>query len=155
MAEIALIICVVSSLSASMGGGFYMFKKEQENAAKEELIAEKKASPYVTVYTECDYKGDEHVIGKPENSGDVFVKADITAGANKPFKSMIVPAGFSVDTYPNENKGGAKLTLGGPSDQKCTSIKSMVVTKVGAGDMITTDTGDCDPSRPGGCEITI
>ena len=61
-----------------------MFKKEQENAAKEELIAEKKASPYVTAYTECDYKGDEHVIGKPENSGDVFVKSDITAGANKP-----------------------------------------------------------------------
>ena len=151
MAAIALIICVVSSLSASMGGGFYMFKKEQENAAKEELIAEKKASPYVTAYTECDYKGDEHVIGE----GADFVKSDITAGANKPFKSMIVPVGFSVDTYPNENKGGAKLTLGGPSDQKCTSIKSMVVTKVGAGDMITTDTGDCDPSRPGGCEITI
>jgi hypothetical protein len=128
MAEIALIICVVSSLSASMGGGFYMFKKEQENAAKEELIAEKKASPYVTVYTECDYKGDEHVIGKPENSGDVFVKSEVSLQSG--FKSMIVPAGFSVDTYPNENKGGAKLTLGGPSDQKCTSIKSMVVTKV-------------------------
>ena len=155
MAAIALIICVVSSLSASMGGGFYMFKKEQEKTAKEDFIAEKKASPYVTAYTECDYKGDEHVIGKPENSGDVFVKSDITAGANKPFKSLIVPAGFSVDTYTNKNKGGAKLTLGGPSDQKCTSIKSMVVTKVGAGDMITTDTGDCDPSRPGGCEITI
>ena len=153
MAEIALIICVVSSLSASMGGGFYMFKKEQENAAKEELIAEKKASPYVTAYTECDYKGDEYVIGKPENSGDVFVKSEVSLQSG--FKSMIVPAGFSVDTYPNENKGGAKLTLGGPSDQKCTSIKSMVVTKVGAGDMITTDTGDCDPSRPGGCEITI
>ena len=128
MAEIALIICVVSSLSASMGGGFYMFKKEQEKTAKEDLIAEKKASPYVTVYTECDYKGDEHVIGKPENSGDVFVKSEVSLQSG--FKSMIVPAGFSVDTYPNENKGGAKLTLGGPSDQKCTSIKSMVVTKV-------------------------
>ena len=128
MAAIALIICVVSSLSASMGGGFYMFKKEQENAAKEELIAEKKASPYVTVYTECDYKGDEHVIGKPENSGDVFVKAEVSLQSG--FKSIIVPAGFSVDMYPNLNNGGAKLTLGGPSDQKCTSIKSMVVTKV-------------------------
>ena len=128
MAEIALIICVVSSLSASMGGGFYMFKKEQENAAKEELITEKKASPYVTAYTECDYKGDEHVIGKPENSGDDFVEAELEFGSG--IKSLIVPAGFSVDTYPNENKGGAKLTLGGPSDQKCTSIKSMVVTKV-------------------------
>jgi hypothetical protein len=43
MAEIALMICAVSSLSASVGGGFYLFKKEQENTAKEELIAEKKA----------------------------------------------------------------------------------------------------------------
>ena len=118
MAEIALIICVVSSLSASMGGGFYMFKKEQENAAKEELIAEKKASPYVTAYTECDYKGVSTPIGE----------GDMESGSG--FKSLIVPAGFSVDTYPNKNKGGAKLTLGGPSDQKCTSIKSMVVTKV-------------------------
>ena len=126
MAEIALIICVVSSLSASMGGGFYMFKKEQENAAKEELIAEKKASPYVTAYTECDYKGDEHVIGEEAQFDD----GEITVSMGTPFKSLIVPAGFSVDTYPNENKGGAKLTLGGPSDQKCTSIKSMVVTKV-------------------------
>ena len=125
MAEIALIICVVSSLSASMGGGFYMFKKDQENAAKEELIAEKKASPYVTTYMECDYKGKEVVIGD-----DLLVDGEAIISVGTPFKSMIVPAGFSVDTYPNENKGGAKLTLGGPSDQKCTSIKSMVVTKV-------------------------
>ena len=125
MAEIAIIICVVSSLSASMGGGFYMFKKEQENAAKEELIAERKASPYVTTYMECDYKGKEVVIGD-----DLLVDGEAIISVGTPFKSMIVPAGFSVDTYPNENKGGAKLTLGGPSDQKCTSIKSMVVTKV-------------------------
>ena len=128
MAEIALMFCAMSSLLGSVGGGFYMFKKEQENAAKEELIAEKKASPYVTAYTECDYKGDEYVIGKPENSGDDFVEAELEFGSG--IKSLIVPAGFSVDTYPNKNKGGAKLTLGGPSDQKCTSIKSMVVTKV-------------------------
>ena len=128
MAEIALMFCAMSSLLGSVGGGFYMFKKEQEKTAKEELIAEKKASPYVTAYTECDYKGDELVIGKPENSGDVFVKSELEFGSG--IKSLIVPAGFSVDTYPNENNGGAKLTLGGPSDQKCTSIKSMVVTKV-------------------------
>ena len=148
MAEIALIICVVSSLSASMGGGFYMFKKEQENAAKEELITEKKAVNAVTIFAECDYKGESDAIGKDSELGR-------NLEPDRPIKSLIVPAGFSVDTYPNKNKGGAKLTLGGPSDQKCTSIKSMVVTKVGAGDMITTDTGDCDPSRPGGCEITI
>jgi len=124
MAAIALMICVVSSLSASMGGGFYMFKKEQENTAKEELIAEKKASPYVTMYSECDYKEE---IGKVGVEDD-FEKAELNIGSG--IKSIIVPAGFSVETYPKENKGGVKLTLGGPSDQKCTSIKSMVVTKV-------------------------
>jgi len=126
MAEIALMICAVSSLSASVGGGFYLFKKEQENAAKEELITEKKASPYVTAYTECDYKGKESVIGKDSD----FVDGEIILEVGTPFKSIIVPAGFSVDTYSKENKGGAKITLGGPSDQKCTTIKSMVVTKV-------------------------
>jgi len=121
MAEIALMICAFSSLMSSVGGGFYMFKQEQ----KKKLIAEKKASPYVTVYTECDYKGEESVIGD-----DVFVDGEATIEVGTPIKSIIVPAGFSVETYPKQNKGGFKLTLGGPSDQKCTTIKSMVVTKV-------------------------
>ena len=124
MAEIALMICAVSSLSASVGGGFYLFKKEQENAAKEELIAEKKASPYVTVFLECDYKEEFGKVGE----GDDFVEAEMEFGSG--IKSIIVTAGFSVDTYSKNNKGGAKITLGGPSDQKCTTIKSMVVTKV-------------------------
>ena len=124
MAEIALMICAVSSLSASVGGGFYLFKKEQENAAKEELIAEKKASPYVTMFLECDYKEEFGKVGE----GDDFVEAELEFGSG--IKSIIVPAGFSVDTYSKENKGGVKITLGGPSDQKCTTIKSMVVTKV-------------------------
>lgn len=119
-------ICAVSSLSASVGGGFYLFKKEQENTAKEELITEKKASPYVTAYTECDYKGKESVIGKDSD----FVDGEIILEVGTPFKSIIVPAGFSVDTYSKENQGGVKITLGGPSDQKCTTIKSMVVRPV-------------------------
>ena len=121
MAEIALMVCAVSSLLGSVGGGFYMFKKEQER----KLITEKKASPYVTVYFECDYKGEESVIGD-----DVFVDGEATIEVGTPIKSLIVPAGFSVDTYSKENQGGVKITLGGPSDQKCTNIKSMVVTKV-------------------------
>ena len=123
MAEIALMICAVSSLSASVGGGFYLFKKEQENTAKEELITEKKASPYVTAYFECDYKGKESVIGEGADG-------ETTIEVGTPIKSLIVPVGFSVDTYPKKNKSGTKITLGGPSDQKCTTIKSMVVRPV-------------------------
>jgi hypothetical protein len=114
MAGIALMFCAVSSLIGSVGGGFYMFKQEQ----KRKFIAEKKAASYVTAYMECDYKGVSTPIGE----------GDMESGSG--FKSLIIPAGFSVDTYPNLNKGGTKITLGGPSDQKCTSIKSMVVTKV-------------------------
>ena len=124
MAEIALMICAVSSLSASVGGGFYLFKKEQENTAKEELIAEKKASPYVTMFLECDYKEEFGKVGE----GDDFVEAELEFGSG--IKSIIVPAGFEAVTYSEKDKGGVKITLGGPSDQKCTSIKSMVVTKV-------------------------
>jgi hypothetical protein len=124
MAEIALMICAVSSLSASVGGGFYLFKKEQENTAKEELIAEKKASPYVTMFLECDYKEEFGKVGE----GDDFVEAELEFGSG--IKSIIVPEGFEAVTYSEKGKGGTKITLGGPSDQKCTSIKSMVVTKV-------------------------
>ena len=120
MAEIALMICAVSSLSASVGGGFYLFKKEQENTAKEELITEKKAVDAVTGYFECDYKGEDSIV----------ISDDGETTPPRPIKSIIVPAGFSVDTYSKENQGGVKITLGGPSDQKGTTIKSMVVTKV-------------------------
>lgn len=123
MGDLVLMVCAFSSLMSSMGGGFYLFKKEQENAAKEELITEKKASPYVTAYFECDYKGKESVIGEGADG-------ETTIEVGTPIKSLIVPAGFSVDTYSKENQGGTKITLGGPSDQKCTNIKSMVVTKV-------------------------
>jgi hypothetical protein len=125
MAEIALMVCAFSSLMSSVGGGFYMFKKEQEKTAKKEFIAEKKAAPYVTMFMECDYKDEiEMKIGE----GDDFEEADveITTG----FKSIIVPKGFKAVTYSEVDKGGTKITLGGPSDQKCTNIKSMVVTKV-------------------------
>jgi len=125
MAEIALMVCAFSSLMSSVGGGFYMFKKEQEKTAKKEFIAEKKAAPYVTMFMECDYKDEiEMKIGE----GDDFEEADveITTG----FKSIIVPKGFKVITYSKVAKGGVKLTLGGPSDQKCTSVHSLEVMKV-------------------------
>jgi hypothetical protein len=103
MAEIALMICAVSSLSASVGGGFYLFKKEQENTAKEELIAEKKASPYVTMFLECDYKEEFGKVGE----GDDFVEAELEFGSG--IKSIIVPAGFqAVDTYSEERSRWCK-----------------------------------------------
>ena len=116
--------CAFSSLMSSVGGGIYFFLQERENSRKEELISEKQAAPYVTAYMECDYKGKEAVI-----RDDAFVDGEVTIELGTPFKSIIVPKGFKVVTYSKVNKGGVKLTLGGPSDQKCTSIHSLVVTK--------------------------
>ena len=116
MGDLVLMVCAFSSLMSSMGGGFYMFKQEQ----KRKFIAEKKAAPYVTIFDECDYKG---VMDEIKENEEVS-----TSGSA--FKSIIVPKGFKAVTYSDEDKGGAKITLGGPSDQKCTNIKSMVVTKV-------------------------
>jgi len=149
MGEVLLMACAFSSLVSSVGGGIYFFLQEKENSRKEELINEKKAAPYVTAYFECDFKGEDHA-----KFGDApdFEKADVSF--DTPFKSIIVPKGFKVVTYSKVNKGGVKLTLGGPSDQKCTSVHSLEVTKE-TGNEITIDTGDCDPSRPGGCEVDL
>ena len=124
MGDIVLMACAFSSLMSSVGGGIYFFLQERENSRKEELISEKQAAPYVTAYMECDYKGKEAVI-----RDDAFVDGEVTIELGTPFKSIIVPKGFKVVTYSKVNKGGVKLTLGGPSDQKCTSIHSLVVTK--------------------------
>ena len=124
MAEIALMICAFSSLMSSVGGGIYFFLQEKENNRKEEIITEKKAAPYVTAYFECDYKGDHAKFGDDPD----FEKADVSMEI--PFKSIIVPKGFKVITYSKVAKGGVKLTLGGPSDQKCTSVHSLEVMKV-------------------------
>ena len=157
MAEILLMACAFSSFVGSIGAGGYFFLKEKEKAQTEELINEKQALPYITAFFECDFKGEDHA-----KFGDApdFEKADVSM--ETPFKSIIVPKGFKVITYSKKNKGGVKLTLGGPSDQKCTSVHSLEVTKetgnentTNTGDGITTDTGDCDPSRPGGCEVDI
>ena len=94
MAEIALMFCAMSSLLGSVGGGFFMFKQEQDR----KFIAEKKAAPYVTVFTECDYKGVSTPIGE----------GDMESGSG--IKSLIVPAGFSVDTYSTKNKGAVSYT---------------------------------------------
>jgi hypothetical protein len=124
MGEVILMACAFSSLVGSVGGGIYFLLQEQENSRKEKLISEKQAAPYVTAYFECDFKGDDHAkFGDDTNFEKVDVSMEI------PFKSIIVPKGFKVVTYSKVNKGGVKLTLGGPSDQKCTSVHSLEVTK--------------------------
>ena len=149
MAEVLLMACAFSSFVGSIGAGGYFFLQEKEKAQTEELINEKQALPYITAFFECDFKGEDH--GKFGDAPD-FKKAEISLGT--PFKSIIVPDGYKVDMYTQEDYKGSKLSLRGPFDRECSTIHSMVITKE-TGNEITTDTGDCDPSRPGGCEVDI
>jgi hypothetical protein len=117
MGEVLLMVCAFSSLVGSVGGGFFLYKQEQENTRIEELITN---ATSVLSFSECDYKG--------KNRGTF--NEDAEAQTPSGFKSIIIPKGFSVDTYPNLDFAGPKITLGGPSSQKCTMIKSMKITKV-------------------------
>jgi hypothetical protein len=60
-----------------------------------------------------------------------------------PGKSFILPPGIKLGAYSKSNQEGVKLPYNGPTFQRCTDIKSLEA-----------ESG-CDPSRPGGCEITI
>lgn len=117
MGEVLLMVCAFSSLVGSVGGGFFLYKQEQENTRIEELITN---ATSVLTFTECDYKG----------SDGVGIDEDGEVQSSSGLKSIIIPKGFSVDTYPNLDFAGPKITLGGPSSQKCTMIKSMKITKV-------------------------
>jgi len=120
MGEVLLMVCAFSSLVGSVGGGFFLYKQEQENTRIEELITN---ATSVLTFTECDYKGgDGKVIDEDADGAEVQ--------SSSGFKSIIIPKGFSVDTYPEKDFTGPKITLGGPSSQKCTMIKSMKITKV-------------------------
>ena len=117
MGEVLLMVCAFSSLVGSVGGGFFLYKQEQENTRIEELITN---ATSVLSFTECDYKGGV--------SAGIDKDAEVQSSSG--LKSIIIPKGFSVDTYPNLDFAGPKITLGGPSSQKCTMIKSMKITKV-------------------------
>ena len=102
MAEIALMICAFSSLMSSVGGGFYMFKQEQ----KKEIDSREEGSCSVRVLSRnVIIKGRIVIAISYQWIGEAtMTKSGIT------YKSIIVPAGFSVETYPKQNKGGFKLT---------------------------------------------
>lgn len=117
MGEVLLMVCAFSSLVGSVGGGFFLYKQEQENTRIEELITN---ATSVLSFTECDYKGGDGMV----------IDEDAEVQSSSGLKSIIIPKGFSVDTYPEKDFAGPKITLGGPSSQKCTMIKSMKITKV-------------------------
>jgi hypothetical protein len=109
MATIALVVCAVCSLSASVGGGLFF------------------------VQTENDRKRIKTIEDDVGNA----------AAMDPPGKSFILPPGIKLGAYSKSNQEGVKLPYNGPTFQRCTDIKSLEA-----------ESG-CDPSRPGGCEITI
>jgi hypothetical protein len=127
MAEIALMVCAVSSLVASVGGGFYFMREQGEKNKEKQRIDTAEAMVFgqkVIAYYECDYEGeDKLVIGETPD----FVEME--GGFENPLKSIVIPKGFTVDTYSNVNKGGVKKTYTGPHTERCISFHSLHVRK--------------------------
>jgi short-subunit dehydrogenase len=115
MANIGLMVCGMSSLIASVGTGIYFAREEKRIEEIEKQIED--TSKFIA-YTECDYKSDPLEMGKEGEEGIFNVK-------QPSIKGLIIPAGFTVDTYSREDKQGVKLTYKGPSKQSCLNIHSL------------------------------
>ena len=109
------IIVVLLIFAVLGGGGYYLFITEQAKSREEERIADTEAklkdTTKFSMYTECDYLGSET---------DVASKAG-TLSMDPMAKSMIIPKGFTVDTYTKPDKGGIKISYSGPTTSKCLS----------------------------------
>lgn len=111
------IIIVLIVLIVLGGGGFYLFKMEQKRAAEEKRVADIEAkimdtTKFIT-YSECNYLGTGVEHGKDQDKGALEL--------HPPVKSMIIPQGFTVDTYTKPDKGGVKLSFTGPVAYECLS----------------------------------
>lgn len=109
------IIIVLIVLIVLGGGGFYLFKMEQKRGAEEKRVADIEAkimdtTKFIT-YNECNYSGFSIEHSDQEGAG----------GMDPPAKSMIIPQGFTVDTYTKPDKGGVKLSFTGPVAYECLS----------------------------------
>lgn len=109
------IIIVLIVLIVLGGGGFYLFKMEQKRAAEEKRVTDIEAkimdtTKFIT-YSECNYLGLD--IEHSDQKGAVDL--------HPPVKSMIIPQGFTVDTYTKPDKGGVKLSFSGPVAYECLS----------------------------------
>jgi hypothetical protein len=154
MAAIAIGVVFMSCICSAVGGGGYFFMQaEQERKRIKDIEDNVGNAAALVIYPECDYKGEPMTWQVEPDT----VNANIEMGALvPPGKSFVLPSGYKIDAYSKNSKEGVKLPFKGPMFQRCTTIKSL------SGEWgtpppgtITTDTGDCDPSRPGGCEITI
>lgn len=115
-------ICAVSSLSASVGGGFFMFRQEQDRKRIKDIEDTVGNAAALVIYPECDYKG-EPVVTMDIAPGDGFSNMSI-ARVDPIGKSFILPPGVKIDMYAKYDHVGSKLPYNGPTYDRCTTIKS-------------------------------
>ena len=116
--------CAMSSLLGSVGGGFFMFKQEQERKRIKDIEDNVGNAAALTVYPECDYKGEPIVtfdITDPETEHAILEMGRM----DPPGKSFILPSGIKMGAYSKFDKEGVKLPFKGPMFQRCTTIKSL------------------------------
>ena len=123
MAEIALMICAMSSLLGSVGGGFFMLKQEQDRKRIKDIEDNVGNAAAFVIYPECDYKGEPVITW--EVSDPDTKHANINMERINPIgKSFILPPGIKMDRYTKIELEGVKLPHKGPSYDRCTEIKS-------------------------------
>lgn len=117
MAAIIVGLCCVSSMIGSGYLAYTQIKKSQREEEIENKINELRTVPGLHLFTECDYKGD-HLHQKSAE--------DAIIGTTIGYKSFIVTSGYKVDTYPDADLQGIKMTYTGSTDMPCltTPIKS-------------------------------
>ena len=123
MAEIALMFCAMSSLLGSVGGGFFMFKQEQDRKRIKDIEDNVGNAAAFVIYPECDYKGTPVITWKNDDS-EKYSNIEVER-VNPTGKSFILPSGYKMGVYSKFDKEGVKLPFKGPVFQRCTTIKGI------------------------------
>lgn len=129
--NISGIVIVSCSLSVMLGllggGGWFLYSKRKEEQRIKEIVEWGKKQNSITLWPECDYKGEKFEIPPLKPEADDVPR--IFSFENK-FKSITVPIGHKVNIKPRQNTPeGQGININGPSALKCTSIYGLKMEK--------------------------
>ena len=97
MTTIALVVCALSSLLSSVGGGFFMVKQEQDRKRIKDIENNVGKAAAMVIYSECDYKGKAVVSMDVAPDGEFKT---LNMNAMEPQgKSFILPPGIKLGAY--------------------------------------------------------
>lgn len=111
-------LVMMCSCSSSIASGYFLYQQELERQRIANIEQKAEDGTEVMIFTECDYKGTEYLF----NDEQAFLTMNV--------KSLVVPNGYKVDTYSKPDKGGVKISYGGPTKMRCIDVPYLEMTKV-------------------------